>query len=68
MKDITEVVRLNLYKARIDQGLTQEQLAFKASLHRAYIGQIERGEKKIGLTNLQKLATALKIDIRKFLT
>ena len=52
MKDINETVRLNLYKARIDQGLTQEKLAFKASLHRAYIGQVERGEKKIGLTNL----------------
>ena len=39
MKDINEIVRLNLYKARIDQELTQEGLAFKASLHRAYIGQ-----------------------------
>ncbi len=67
MKDINEIVRLNLYNARIDQGLTQEQLAFKASLHRAYIGQVERGEKKIGLTNLQKLAIALNIDIKKFL-
>ncbi len=43
------------------RGWSQEQLAFEADLHRAYIGQIERGEKNIGLMNLEKIAKALTI-------
>ena len=39
-------------------------LAFEADLHRAYIGQIERGEKNIGLINLEKIAKALKVKIK----
>lgn len=66
MIDINEVVCKNIRHFREESGLTQEKLAFKSGLHRAYIGQIERGEKNIGLTNLQKLAEALNIDIRMF--
>lgn len=64
MHDINETVRTNIRKFRVERGLTQEKLAFKSGLHRAYIGQIERGEKSIGLTNLQKLAVALDVDVR----
>jgi transcriptional regulator with XRE-family HTH domain len=67
MPDINDVVSRNIRKARQAQGLSQEALAFKSKLHRAYIGQVERGEKKIGLTNLQKIADALKLDIAVFL-
>jgi transcriptional regulator with XRE-family HTH domain len=44
---------------------TQEELAFEADLHRAYIGQIERGEKNLGLINLQKIAKALNIRMSR---
>lgn len=44
--------------------ISQEDLAVKADLHRAYIGQIERGEKNLGLVNLEKIAKALGIKIR----
>ena len=50
---------------RKKQGLSQEQLAFKADLHRTYIGMIERGEKNITLLNIMKLAVALEISIDK---
>ncbi len=68
MKDVNEVVRQNIRHSRLERGLTQEKLALKAGLHRAYVGQIERGEKKIGLKNLQKIAEALQKDIRDFFT
>lgn len=67
MQDINKIVRQNIRKFRLQRDLTQEKLAYSAKLHRAYIGQVERGEKKIGLTNLQKIANALKTDIKKFL-
>jgi len=64
MPDINVIVRKNIRKARLAQGLTQEALAFKAKLHRAYIGHVERGERSMGLTNLQKIAMALDVNIK----
>ncbi|OQX76323.1 MAG: transcriptional regulator [Bacteroidetes bacterium 4484_249] len=48
---------------RKEKGLSQEQLAFKADLHRTYIGMIERAEKNITLVNIEKIANALNISI-----
>lgn len=44
-------------------GWTQEQLGERAGLHPSYIGQIERGTKKISLLTLQRLAKALKTGV-----
>lgn len=48
---------------RHDRGFSQERLGELAKLHRTYIGMIERGEKNITLTNIDKLAKALKVKI-----
>ena len=53
----------NLQKKRKLAGLSQEQLADAAGLHRTYIGMIERAEKNITLCNIDKIAKALHIDI-----
>lgn len=45
------------------KGLSQEQLSFKADLHRTYIGMIERAEKNITLLNIEKIANALGTSI-----
>ena len=63
-KDINEEVGFKIREIRQARGLSQEELAALARLHRAYIGQIERGEKNIGLKNLEKIAKALDVDIR----
>ncbi|MCQ2384936.1 MAG: helix-turn-helix transcriptional regulator [Paludibacteraceae bacterium] len=44
---------------RLEAKLSQEDLAFKAGLHRTYIGMIERAEKNITLRNIDKIARAL---------
>lgn len=67
MAQINKEVGVRIQKFRKQKGLTQEELAFEADLHRAYIGQIERGEKNIGVQNLQKIAKALKIRASKLL-
>ena len=41
-------------------GLSQEELASRAGVHRTYIGMIERAEKNITLENIEKIAKALK--------
>lgn len=50
-------------KSRLKQGLSQEELAEKAGVHRTYIGMIERAEKNITLLNIEKLAKALNMSI-----
>jgi len=67
MAEINKQVGLNIKKYRARKNMTQEELAFQANLHRAYVGQIERGEKNIGLVNLEKIAKALNIDTCKLL-
>lgn len=67
MAEINKKTGLNIRKYREKKGWTQEQLAFEANLHRAYIGQIERGEKNIGLQNLEKIAKALKVSIKELM-
>ena len=48
---------------RLEKGLSQEELAYKAGLHRTYIGMIERAEKNITLLNIEKIAHALDSSI-----
>ncbi len=48
---------------RAKLGLSQEELAGRAGVHRTYIGMIERAEKNITLENIEKIAKALKISI-----
>ena len=43
-------------------GLSQEALALTAGLDRTYIGGVERGERNIGLLNIQKIAQALNVS------
>ena len=63
MSNIVEAVGLNIRILREEQGLSQEELGKLAGLHRAYIGQVERGEKNVGLKNLEKIAKALNIGL-----
>ena len=49
----------NLRKARATKGLSQEDLATLAGLHRTYVGSIERGERNVSIDNMEKLALAL---------
>ena len=67
MDNINKRVGQRIRKYRQSRGLTQEQLAFKAGLHRAYIGHVERGEKNIGLINLEKIAKSLSIETTELL-
>lgn len=48
---------------RKEKGLSQEELSFKADLHRTYIGMIERAEKNITLLNIEKIAKAFEIKV-----
>ena len=44
---------------RLKNGISQEELAARAGLHRTYISQIERGLKSPSLRSLAQIADAL---------
>lgn len=54
-----------LRELRKAANMSQEALGFKANIHRTYIGSIERGEQNVSIDNLQKLAKALKIEVKE---
>jgi transcriptional regulator with XRE-family HTH domain len=55
-------------KLRKEKGISQEELSFRADLHRTYIGMIERGEKNITIVNIEKIAKALEVSIDKLMS
>lgn len=53
-----------IQKQRKTLGLTQEELAEKVNVSRAYIGYIEQARNTPSIELLEKIARALKMDIR----
>lgn len=49
---------------RLEQGLSQEDLALGAQIDRSYLGSVERGERNIALDNIYRIADALGVDVR----
>lgn len=55
-------------RARSRKGLTQEELAEAAGVHRNYIGDVERGETNVGFLNLLKLAEGLGMSLEELIS
>lgn len=49
----------NVRKYRDKLGISQEELGYRAGLHRTYVGAVERGEYNCTIINAAKLAQAL---------
>lgn len=63
--DILRVFGTNLRRYRESLGISQEKFAELCGLHRTYISDVERFQRSISLTNVQKIADALEIDAFK---
>jgi transcriptional regulator with XRE-family HTH domain len=44
-------------------GLTQEDLADRARIHRTYLSDVERGTRNLSLVNIERLAAALSVSM-----
>lgn len=47
---------------RSELGLSQEELASRADLHRTYISSLEQGRRNVAIHNIVRLAEALEVD------
>lgn len=54
--------------ARFREGMTQEQLAAATEIPRRHISEMENNKRPIGKKNARKLAEALLVDPRVFLS
>ena len=61
--DIKKKFGKNLKRLRLDNGISQESLALSADLDRTYIPSIEKGERNVSITVVEKLANALDVKI-----
>ncbi|MDF1587996.1 MAG: helix-turn-helix transcriptional regulator [Gammaproteobacteria bacterium] len=65
--NVRKIFARNLKEIRSKANLSQEELADLAGLHRTYVGSVERGERNISIDNMERLASALAIDIKDLL-
>ncbi|MDR1989959.1 MAG: helix-turn-helix transcriptional regulator [Acidobacteriaceae bacterium] len=66
-KDLYRRLGRTVHELRQQRGWTQADLAFHAGLHRAHVGEIERGETNVTLQTLKTLADTLRVSITDLL-
>lgn len=66
MSQISKLVGNRIKSIRKEKGWSQEELAFRAGIHPAYLGTVERGEKSVTLDSLEKIINALGVTFEDF--
>jgi transcriptional regulator with XRE-family HTH domain len=52
---------------RKELGLSQEELADRAQVHRTFIGHVERAETNVSIDNIDRISAALEIPASELL-
>lgn len=63
MQDIQKQVGATIRALRLKRGWTQDVFAEKSGLHRAHVGEIERGESNVSIQTLKIIADTLGVRI-----
>ena len=64
---LRQMVGSQIRRYRLLLRISQQDLANLSGLHRSYIGGVERGERNLGIDNLEKIAQALRVEPWKLL-
>jgi len=64
--DLPTAIGRRVRELRTRLGISQEELAARADLHRNYVGSVERGERDVGITSLGRIAAGLGISLADF--
>ena len=65
--DLVRLLGKNVRRERLNQGLSQEQLAFDAGMKRSYLSDLERGVRNPTVHALGRLAVALGVEAAELL-
>ena len=65
--ELVAVFANNVRRKRLELGLSQEELAELAGVHRTYIGMLERSEKNVTIYNIWRIACALQVEAAELL-
>lgn len=60
--DLQRRLGRNLRTLRKARGLSQEAFADVLTIHRTYVGGLERGERNVTLKTVERIAAALGVD------
>ncbi len=58
----------NVRELRGRLGFSQEELAFRAKLHRTYVSGVERGVRNPTVDIVERLAGALRVEVAQLLS
>lgn len=64
--EINVLVGIRIAQLRKKKKLSQQKFAYEADIERSYLSRIEKGEKNISLSTLEKITTALEISLQDF--
>ena len=67
MKEINEIVGINLKKFRNEKGLTLDQVAEQAGVSKSMVGEIERGTKSPTISTLWKICNGINIPFSELM-
>lgn len=65
--DVNVFFGKKIKEERLNQNLSQEQLAFISDIDRTYISDIEKGSRKVSLEIGYKLSKGLKVSLHNLL-
>jgi transcriptional regulator with XRE-family HTH domain len=63
--NVKEKLGQRILELRREKSLSQEKLALKANIDRAYMHFIEKGKTNVSIELIEKIAIALEIDIKQ---
>lgn len=64
MQDIQKRIGAKIRALRLKKGWSQDVFAERCGLHRAHMGEIERGESNVTVQTLKIIADALGVRVR----
>ncbi len=61
-----DIVGRNIRRIRVEQGLSQERLAYDSGVDRSYLGGMERGAENPTVDVLDRIAATLRVPLCDF--
>lgn len=66
LKELLINIGKKVRQLREERGLTQEELAFGANIHRTQISRIENGENNLSMSSVSRLVDYFEIEYPEF--